>query len=38
MTDKEGISNFRIQILFDSIEKECEIRGIFLDGRDVDLV
>ncbi len=35
---KEGISNFRIQILFDSIEKECEIRGIFLDGRDVDLV
>jgi len=38
MTDKKGISNFRIQILFDSIEKECVIRGIFLDGRDVDLV
>jgi hypothetical protein len=38
MTDKKGISNFRIQILFDGIEKECVIRRIFLDDRDVDLV
>jgi len=38
MTDKKGISNLRIQILFDGIEKGCVIRGIFLDGIDVDLV
>jgi len=38
MTDKKGISNFRLQILFDGIEKGCVIRRIFLDGRDADLV
>ena len=38
ITDKKGISNFRLQILFDGIEKKCAIRGIFLDGWDVDLV
>jgi hypothetical protein len=38
MTDKEGTSNFRLSIVFDGIEKGCVIRGIFLDGRDVDLV
>jgi len=31
-------SNFRLPILFDGIEKGCVIRGISLDGRDVDLV
>ncbi len=38
MKDKKWNIEFLNADLFDDIEKGCVIRGIFLDGRDVDLV